>query len=114
MVIAQDETEFKNQLSQVIQQMSTITTAFYCVPPAQGADPALPVSVKFQGEEVLGLSGSFRHFLLSAAKELQNETVKLFCRCPSADAGRNKDSFIITPGKLSYGEEDFLYFLGQV
>lgn len=94
--------------------MSTITTAFYCVPPAQGADPALPVSVKFQGEEVLGLSGSFRHFLLSAAKELQNETVKLFCRCPSADAGRNKDSFIITPGKLSYGEEDFLYFLGQV
>ncbi|CAL8117604.1 unnamed protein product [Orchesella dallaii] len=110
----QDESAFKNQLSHVIQQMSTITSAFYCVPQAQGADPALPISVKFQGEEVLGLSGSFRHFLLNAAKELQSDTVKLLCRCPSADAGKHKDSFIITPGKLSYGEEDFLYFLGQL
>ena len=110
----QDDTVFKTQLSQIIQQMSTITTAFYCVPPAQGGDPVLPISVKFQGEEVLGLSGSFRQFLLSSARELQSETVRLVVRCPSADAGRNKDNYIITPGKLAFGEEDFLYFLGQL
>jgi hypothetical protein len=60
------------------------------------------------------LDGSFRNFILTVNQEIQSPKLKIFCKCPSAGAGLNKDSLILCPGPISYNEEEVLYFFGQV
>jgi E3 ubiquitin-protein ligase HECTD4 len=58
--------------------------------------------------------GSFRHFLGSAVEEFKKPDLNMLMPCPSSAAGHNKDSLILRPGPLSYGEEKLMSCLGQV
>ena len=58
-------------------QLQEIDSRCLNVTPAKGGDPQFPFNVKFLGDEVLGNSGSFRHFLSSIVDQLHGPTLNL-------------------------------------
>ncbi|XP_039598680.1 probable E3 ubiquitin-protein ligase HECTD4 [Polypterus senegalus] len=99
---------------QAARQLSSVPSSQLCVKLASGGDPTYAFNIRFTGEEVHGTSGSFRHFLWQVCKELQSSSLSLLLPCPSSAANRNKGKFILTPGPISYAEEQLLHFLGQL
>ncbi|GCB74378.1 hypothetical protein scyTo_0003468, partial [Scyliorhinus torazame] len=54
------------------------------------------------------------HFLWQVCKELQSSALSLLVPCPSSAANRNKGKHILTPGPITYTEEQLLHFFGQL
>ncbi|QQP52771.1 Uncharacterized protein FKW44_005018, partial [Caligus rogercresseyi] len=63
---------------QAMNQLQDVDSRQFCVNFATGGDPELPLVVKMEGEEVLGNSGSFRHFLSRSTQELLSGSIPLF------------------------------------
>ncbi|MBN3276384.1 HECD4 ligase, partial [Polyodon spathula] len=99
---------------QAARQLACVPSSQLCVKLASGGDPTYAFNIRFTGEEVHGTSGSFRHFLWQVCKELQSSTLSLLMPCPSSAANRNKGKYILTPGPITYAEEQLLHFLGQL
>uniref|UniRef100_A0A8C4PXW2 HECT domain-containing protein n=1 Tax=Eptatretus burgeri TaxID=7764 RepID=A0A8C4PXW2_EPTBU len=93
-------------------QLMDIPSRSLLVPVARGSDPVYPFLVRYTGEHVQGNSGSFRQFLWQVCKEVQSSALPLLFSCPSSSAGLNKDCFILTPGKMTFQEEQLLHTLG--
>ncbi|XP_058850690.1 probable E3 ubiquitin-protein ligase HECTD4 isoform X1 [Acipenser ruthenus] len=99
---------------QAARQLACVPSSQLCVKLASGGDPTYAFNIRFTGEEVHGTSGSFRHFLWQVCKELQSSALSLLMPCPSSAANRNKGKYILTPGPITYAEEQLLHFLGQL
>ncbi|XP_045152627.1 probable E3 ubiquitin-protein ligase HECTD4 [Echinops telfairi] len=99
---------------QAARQLASVPSSQLCVQLASGGDPTYSFNMRFTGEEVHGTSGSFRHFLWQVCKELQSSMLSLLLLCPSSAVSKNKGKYILTPGPISYGEEQLLHFLGQL
>ena len=94
-----------NQLSEIQSSQMNVTVAF-------GGDPQYPFNIKMQGEEVLGNSGSFRHFMSSMVEQLQSSTINLLV--PYKGTGSFTGRYFLKPGPMNYGEEKMLQFFGQL
>ncbi|XP_059510969.1 probable E3 ubiquitin-protein ligase HECTD4 isoform X1 [Stegostoma tigrinum] len=99
---------------QAARQLALVPSSQLCVKLASGGDPTYAFNIRFTGEEVHGTSGSFRHFLWQVCKELQSSALSLLIPCPSSAANRNKGKYILTPGPITYTEEQLLHFFGQL
>ncbi|XP_043571193.1 probable E3 ubiquitin-protein ligase HECTD4 [Chiloscyllium plagiosum] len=99
---------------QAARQLALVPSSQLCVKLASGGDPTYAFNIRFTGEEVHGTSGSFRHFLWQVCKELQSSALSLLIPCPSSAANRNKGKHILTPGPITYTEEQLLHFFGQL
>lgn len=99
---------------QAARQLALVSSTQLCVKLASGGDPTYAFNIRFTGEEVHGTSGSFRHFLWQVCKELQSSALSLLVPCPSSAANRNKGKHILTPGPITYTEEQLLHFFGQL
>ena len=127
----------ETHFGQTAQQLMTISSKQLRVQLAAGGDPTYAFNVKMVGEDVMGTSGSFRHFLWQAIHELHSTKLQILMSCPSSAAGINKvgyalcccccccccfhfispsikDKFILTPGPLTASLEKLLIFFGQV
>ena len=95
-----------------LTQLAGVRSSQLCVAPAAGGDPQYPFNVKMLGDEVLGNSGSFRHFLSSVSEQLQTPTLSLLV--PFTGPGHHTGRYFLKPGPLNMGEERMLQFLGQL
>uniref|UniRef100_UPI00358EC7DF probable E3 ubiquitin-protein ligase HECTD4 n=1 Tax=Myxine glutinosa TaxID=7769 RepID=UPI00358EC7DF len=107
-----EHTTGRGLLSAASVQLLNIPSPSFLVPVARGSDPIYPFLVRYIGEHVQGNSGSFRQFLWQVCKEVQSSALPLLSPCPSSSAGLNKDCFILTPGKMTFQEEQLLHTLG--
>merc|ERR1719219_845084 len=65
-----------------------------------------------KGEEVMGNSGSFRHFMSAMVYQLQSPTINLLV--PYLGTGSYAGRYFLKPGPINYGEEKMLQFFGQM
>ena len=84
------QTARETHFCQTAQQLLGIASTQLRVQLAAGGDPTYAFNVKMVGEEVMGTSGSFRHFLWQVITELQSNRLQLLMPCPSSAAGVNK------------------------
>ena len=98
--------------SQVLNQLSEIPSSQLNVSIASGGDPQYPFNIKMKGEEVMGNSGSFRHFMAAMVEQLQSQTINLLV--PYLGTGSYAGRFFLKPGPINYGEEKMLQFFGQL
>lgn len=97
------QTARETHFCQTAQQLLGIASTQLRVQLAAGGDPTYAFNVKMVGEEVMGTSGSFRHFLWQVITELQSSRLQLLMPCPSSAAGVNKvwyllpASFVMSP-----------------
>ena len=98
--------------SQTLNQLAEIQSSQMNVAVASGGDPQYPFNIKIQGEEVLGNSGSFRHFISAMVEQLQSSTVNLLV--PYKGTGSFTGRYFLKPGPINYGEEKMLQFFGQL
>ena len=98
--------------SQALNQLSEIQSAQMNVPVAFGGDPQYPFNIKMQGEEVMGNSGSFRHFMTAMVEQLQSPILNLLV--PYKGTGSFAGRYFLKPGPMNFGEEKMLQFFGQL
>ena len=98
--------------SQVLNQLSEIQSSQLNVAIAFGGDPQYPFNIKMKGEEVMGNSGSFRHFMSAMVYQLQSPTINLLV--PYLGTGSYAGRHFLKPGPINYGEEKMLQFFGQL
>ena len=84
------QTARETHFCQTAHQLLGIPSTQLRVQLAAGGDPTYTFNVKMTGEEVMGTSGSFRHFLWQVIRELQSSRLQLLMPCPSSAAGVNK------------------------
>eukprot|EP00096_Caligus_rogercresseyi_P009951 TRINITY_DN3494_c0_g1_i1.p1 TRINITY_DN3494_c0_g1~~TRINITY_DN3494_c0_g1_i1.p1 ORF type:complete len:833 (-),score=117.56 TRINITY_DN3494_c0_g1_i1:112-2610(-) len=97
---------------QAMNQLQDVDSRQFCVNFATGGDPELPLVVKMEGEEVLGNSGSFRHFLSRSTQELLSGSIPLFV--PNLGSQRKGLWTLRYDECLSYNNERYLKFFGQL
>lgn len=102
------------QFCQAMRQLSEVSSTQFCVRLASGGDPTFSFNVRHIGEEVLGTSGSFRHFVSQFSKELHDLVLGQLLLCPNDAVDINQGKYVLRPGLMTFSEEQMMIFLGQM